>query len=93
MKLTRIRSLSRNFDFAAFLRRVDKHCNTRVELIDMAEKEILKKGSIYLKPPALFAQQSYLKRLEGTIYFVKTGIFMEKDSFNYEVARLLDSLS
>ena len=93
MKRAFVISSTMNFDFAVILKRANKHCHTKVELIDMAEKEILKKGYIYLKPPALFVQQSYLKRLEGIIHFVKTGKFTEKDIFNYRVAKLLDSLS
>jgi len=93
MKLNLIRNLIMDFDFAAFLERASKHCNTKLELIEMAEREIWKKGYFYLKPPELFDQQLYVKRLEGIIFAAKTGKFIGKDTINFEVAKLLANLS
>ena len=82
-----------NYDFAEFLKKVGKHCRTKQDLIDMANKEILKKNGRIMKPPALFRQQLYLKRLEGTVFAAKTGQFKDKDMYNKELAKLLDRLS
>ncbi len=84
-------------DFAEFLKKADKHCRTKQDLIDMANKEILKKNGRIMKPPALFRQQLYLKRLEGTEFAAKTGQFISEElsihPFEYVAGEGHDNLS
>ena len=81
------------YDFAEFLKKADKQCKTKQDIIDRVNIEILKIKNYRLKPPALFRQQLYLKRLEGTEFAAKTGQIKDKDSFNKELAELLERLS
>ena len=83
-----------NFDFAEFLKIAGKHCRTKQDLKDRANGEILKmKKNIKMKPPSLFRQQLYLKRLEGTVFATKNGQFKYKDMYDNELAELLERLS
>ncbi len=93
MRLTRIRHFIMNYNFAEFLRDADKQCSTKQDLVDMANKEINKKKYLYLKPPALFHQQSYIRRLEGTVFAAENGQFKDNDIYNNDVAEILDRLS
>jgi len=83
-----------NYDFAEFLKKADSHCRTKQDLKDRANSEILKmKKTIKLKPPSLFLQQIYLKRLEGTVFALKNGQFKYKDMYDNELTKLIDKLS
>ncbi|HEC43266.1 MAG TPA: hypothetical protein ENI20_10595 [Bacteroides sp.] len=82
-----------DYNFGKFLRNVGKHCITKQDFVDMANKEIYKRRFVYLKPPALFHQQSYIKRLEGTVFVAENGQFKDMDIFNNHVAELLDRLA
>ena len=81
------------YNFGKFLRNAGKHCITKQDLVDMTNKEIYKKRYVYLKPPALFHQQSYIKLLEGTLFVAENGQFKDMDIFDNHVAELLDGLS
>jgi hypothetical protein len=81
------------YDFAEFLKKADKRCKTKQDLLEKANSEILKINDFYLKPPELFRQQLYLKRLEGTVFAAKTGQFKYKDMYDNELSKLLDRLS
>ena len=81
------------YDFAEFLKKAGKHCKTKQDLLEKANNEILKINDFYLKPPALFHQQSYIKRLEGTMFAAKNGQFKYKDIYNNDIAEILDRLS
>ncbi len=82
-----------NYNFAKFLRTAGKHCITKQDFVNMAKKEIYKRNYVYLKPPALFHQQSYIRRLEGTVFVAENGQFKDKDIYNNDVAEILDRLS
>ena len=81
------------YDFAEFLKKAGKHCKTKQDLLENANNEILKINDFYLKPPALFRQQLYLKRLERTVFAAKNGQFKYKDIYNNDIAEILDRLS
>jgi len=82
------------YDFAEFLKKAGKHCRTKQELLDRSNREILKmKKNLKLKPPSLFQQQLYLRRLEGTVFAVKNRQFKYKDPYNNELEELLENLS
>lgn len=81
------------YDFAEFLKKASKYCSTKQDLVDRANREILKmERNIKLKPPSLFQQQLYLKRLEGTVFAVKNRQFKDNDPYNNELAELLERL-
>ncbi len=82
-----------NYDFAKFLRSAGKHCITKQDFVDMANKEIYKRKYVYLKPPALFHQQSYIRRLEGTLFVAENGQFKNMDIFNNHIEEILGRLS
>lgn len=81
------------YNFVDFLKKADRKCKTKEDLIDLANKEIYKIRNTNVKPPRLFIQQLYIKRLEGVIFSAKYAQFRDKDQYNTDLADLLHRLS
>jgi hypothetical protein len=82
------------YDYAEFLKKAGRNCRTKEDLVKRTDREIIRtERKLKLKPPLLFRQQDYLKRLEGTVFAVMNRQFKYQDPYNNELGELLDKLS